>query len=435
MSWCVALEVAVRGKSTIRYYYFPNPYHRFGMAASFTTAVETPWFTPVVNLSNLSVSDDDVVKAQLTVDQLRGMAVEDMQRFRVHKPAALDYPEAPVPVPAKFIGLWLGDGNRANTGITNNHQKEIIDYLHEICGMFDLHLKYYSGVQYGLTSGTRSSKALPETKDAEERGELEPRLRRREMKELMDEGYTRVRRGDDGYKAKKRRLGPASSASTSSTTPSIDGAPPVPPPSTDGIFEDVDIDDNVLQSKKRFRHVRRIVRKVSQHEADDIADNMLHPPAATSRSFEPDAHMPTGKGCNRLLTAMKNLKLIYDYRKYGKGPARDSKRVPPEYMFNSRAVRQDLLAGLIDADDSDEFSINIFQLWQTPKWHMGRPHVRRTQLVIMLEDARERLKIAETAMEEYDPKAKRARPYMQVLHDYIKAYEEVKCLEQMVAGA
>ncbi|KAL1408859.1 pre-mRNA-splicing factor 8 [Vanrija albida] len=272
--------------------------------------------------------------------------------------------------PAKYIGIWLADGPRTHPGLANNHEKEVIDYLHEVCGIFGLR----GGVNYALTSGplTASHKPLPATKDAQQRGELERRLKKREIQERMDIGFLRLPPGDEGYKDTTESAGSSSDrprkqhrlktkASTASQQHLLADAEG---PESSDLYEDV---DNNKQNSTGKRRLRRVSQRVTAEEADAIADIMLDSDGSVTVSSG-------SQGCNRLLMAMRKLGLIYDFAKYGSGPANDSKRIPHEYMYNSRAVRQDLLGGFVDGDGHYGHATNCFELVQAPGWHLGLIH-------------------------------------------------------------
>ena len=53
--------------------------------------------------------------------------------------ASLDFPKKEVPIDPYLLGVWLGDGTKRNTDITNVDQ-EIIEYCESIAQNLDLNL-------------------------------------------------------------------------------------------------------------------------------------------------------------------------------------------------------------------------------------------------------------------------------------------------------
>lgn len=61
-------------------------------------------------------------------------------KYYVQQNEALDYPEKELPIDPYFLGVWLGDGNSHNTGITTEDE-EIKDLCYKIAKEYDLHVQ------------------------------------------------------------------------------------------------------------------------------------------------------------------------------------------------------------------------------------------------------------------------------------------------------
>lgn len=68
----------------------------------------------------------------------------------------IDFKEQNVSLDPYFLGLWLGDGTKSNTGITTE-DKEIIDYLHFFAKEQNLFIKKQNKNTYHLSSGIKVS--------------------------------------------------------------------------------------------------------------------------------------------------------------------------------------------------------------------------------------------------------------------------------------
>lgn len=76
-----------------------------------------------------------------------------------------------------------------------------------------------------------------------------------------------------------------------------------------------------------------------------------------------------GRSRNPLLDAMRDLGVIRKASDQAPGHATDVKHVPDVYMFNSRRVRLELLAGLLDSDGTYTPASNSFGFSQSQRWH------------------------------------------------------------------
>ncbi|KAL1408858.1 hypothetical protein Q8F55_005672 [Vanrija albida] len=187
--------------------------------------------------------------------------------------------------------------------ISNDCEQEIIQYCEEICIDYGLQLKYYGRRIWALTTGSAGSLPFPELRDALERGELERRLTRREARELIKEGWVRLRPWHEGYagSSKAANLKPPGFEPVKGSAVSV----PVKQPSASDPGPSTTAAD---RSPPRKRH--RGNRDASDDEHDGVE-------GATSST-------------NGLLQELGALHLIHDRHADGD----DTKHVPDLYMVN-----------------------------------------------------------------------------------------------------
>lgn len=65
----------------------------------------------------------------------------------------VEYPENKIMIDPYFMGIWLGDGNCRDIGITNI-DKEIVDYIHQTAKKYKLRVRVYDGKTYHIASET-----------------------------------------------------------------------------------------------------------------------------------------------------------------------------------------------------------------------------------------------------------------------------------------
>jgi pre-mRNA-processing factor 8 len=72
----------------------------------------------------------------------------------VFRSPGFELPEQEVLVSPYFLGLWLGDGTRSSTTISNNHEVEIVNFLAQHAAELDLHLVWHKGLSYATVGRT-----------------------------------------------------------------------------------------------------------------------------------------------------------------------------------------------------------------------------------------------------------------------------------------
>lgn len=131
--------------------------------------------------------------------------------------------------------------------------------------------------------------------------------------------------------------------------------------------EDVDFVVNDDQSRctgaqrarlSRLRSGRRLYGDLEADEEDDLLDEIV------------DQFESTGSKTNVLLEALRELGVLHK-KSDGLGPEVDKKHIPEIYLRNSRAVRLQLLAGLIDSDGWHQVKRGVSGLYieQSERWH------------------------------------------------------------------
>lgn len=98
---------------------------------------------------------------EMTAEEFAGLDRIEQNRHRMVRCPGVELPEHPVPVNPYFLGLWLGDGSRRNTGIATNHELEVREFLVSYAAELDLHLSYYGHVAYAIVANKTSTKPLP----------------------------------------------------------------------------------------------------------------------------------------------------------------------------------------------------------------------------------------------------------------------------------
>lgn len=142
-------------------------------------------------------------------------------------------------------------------------------------------------------------------------------------------------------------------------------------------------DDGLSRTSGKIRLERgRVLGDIDDGETDQLLSFIMIDDHPTKFEPEPNAHhspasarqgnsssssrqslmKPAGKHrgsrANRLLQAMRDLGLIAPAGRRPTGPETDLKHIPAVYLYNSRAVQLQLLAGLIDSDGYYEEATN-----------------------------------------------------------------------------
>lgn len=106
--------------------------------------------------------EENNTNSSTTIIQVLAKDVTDnvLKNFRYVEPY-IDYPEQPLEIDPYFFGLWLGDGNSHNTGITNV-DKVIIEYVYEYARTLNLYVTDNSRHTYSIVSKKGSTNSLLE---------------------------------------------------------------------------------------------------------------------------------------------------------------------------------------------------------------------------------------------------------------------------------
>ena len=102
-----------------------------------------------INYNNISVSD--YLK---TSNKFKS-------RNKVYK-TGVDFNPRPTKIDPYFLGLWLGDGNSANIGITNT-DPELISYIYDVADKHNLKVRISCGITYFLAGKSYHSNTLLKT--------------------------------------------------------------------------------------------------------------------------------------------------------------------------------------------------------------------------------------------------------------------------------
>nr|OQO24078.1 hypothetical protein B0A51_11809 [Rachicladosporium sp. CCFEE 5018] len=121
----------------------------------------TAWLAKVIAGAQGTVLNMDL-------QSLAGLETTKESKVWFYRSPGSDWPFQQVPVHPYFLGLWLGDGNRKDTGISNNHEPELREFLTSHAAGLDMHLVNYGGIQYHTVAtvkpGTSTGPTLPQTR-------------------------------------------------------------------------------------------------------------------------------------------------------------------------------------------------------------------------------------------------------------------------------
>lgn len=301
-------------------YDFHNDHHRLdfhlqalGMGASVVPLLDR-FDSPITAIHNVTPAR---AAESITVDEFRALPERQRRNMGLVKPGPIEYAEQPVPLPPVFMDLWLADGARNAPQVASYHEAEVRTHLQEVATLFDLHVRYYGGVIDGLTTGVAGQYALPPVRTPADRGELR-------LDEPMD-----------------------------LDEPNADGQG-VAQGNGNGQDDGQGAGDGHGAARQGQQHIGLDPepRRRAQHE------HVLEVPEASRRHP------------NRVINALRGLGVYYE-ADMPRGPLADSKRIPPGYLFNSRKVRQQLLAGFVDGDGTYDYSTNTAVIGQSTHWHLG----------------------------------------------------------------
>jgi pre-mRNA-processing factor 8 len=117
---------------------------------------------------------DQYETIHMTAAEFAALPVKEQNRHRLFRSSGFEYPQQDVPVSPYFLGLWLGDGNRRNSTIYNNHEQEILEFLASYAAELDLHFVHHGYLNYAIV-GRTTAKDRPVPESATPRHSLEQR--------------------------------------------------------------------------------------------------------------------------------------------------------------------------------------------------------------------------------------------------------------------
>lgn len=91
----------------------------------------------------------------MTAAQLTGLDATEIGKYRMFRSPGFELPEQPAPISPYFMGLWLGDGTRCSTAISNNHEAETREFLASYAAELDLHLVWHGNLAYTIVGRSR----------------------------------------------------------------------------------------------------------------------------------------------------------------------------------------------------------------------------------------------------------------------------------------
>ena len=117
-------------------------------------------------------------------------------------------------------------------------------------------------------------------------------------------------------------------------------------------------ENDIIEGRRRIRRLHREggLGDLRDEEMDELVGEVLNDEEGALESKK-----------NVLLRRLRELGILAPYG--AKGPETDRKRIPDCYLFNSRAVRLQVLAGFIDSDGSYDYVGSWYTISQSELWH------------------------------------------------------------------
>ncbi|KAF2002138.1 pre-mRNA processing splicing factor 8 [Amniculicola lignicola CBS 123094] len=150
--------------------YCSRNYKKYGRSYSFPVLPDdsAPDVEEDEDPTDLDMDKPDVAAAerfdtvQMTAEEFASLDSNEQARYKVFRCPGFDLPEREVPVNPYFLGLWLGDGTRNSTIISNNHEEEVREFLACHAAELDLHLVWHRGLSYATVGKTHlANRPLP----------------------------------------------------------------------------------------------------------------------------------------------------------------------------------------------------------------------------------------------------------------------------------
>lgn len=83
---------------------------------------------------------------EMTAAEFAALEPQERRRYRAVRCPGFELSEQDVPVDPYFLGLWLGDGSRAQPTIYSNHEEAVREFLVNHAAELDMHLVYHGGL-------------------------------------------------------------------------------------------------------------------------------------------------------------------------------------------------------------------------------------------------------------------------------------------------
>ncbi|CRK09975.1 hypothetical protein BN1723_009111 [Verticillium longisporum] len=313
---------------------------------------------------------------EMTATEFASLDPTEQGKHRLFRSPGFELPEQKVPVDPYFLGLWLGDRNRSSDTSYSNHEAEVRQFLVRHASDLDLHLVWHDQLGHTAVCRTRPAEpTLPQVNNAAQPDRKRP-ARQTIMKQRLTAGWTVQPHRAPG----EARVWTAPQAALCGGNDQRHALDSVSGSELDDVeldlleIDDEDAETELLDEAQsddeapsgqnsdkqlwerkciRLRMGRASYGDIQEEEQNQLLDDIVDRP-------------PGKSGINTLRHALNELGLL----SHGEtGPEADRKRIPSEYMQNSRAVRLAVLAGLLDTDGSYVCSENVFGFAQSKRQH------------------------------------------------------------------
>ena len=472
--------------------YCSRDYKKYGRAYAFASVPSEGEESDDIGMQRDELSEISPAErydtVEMTAAEFAALDPKERSWYRVVRCPGFEMPGQDVPINPYFIGLWLGDGNRKNITIFNNHEEEIREFVVNYAAELDHHLVYHGGLNYATVRTPSGNKEpFPPSKTDDDKRPLHYHARqtikqqrlaamntayveaatpslppepeaheKRSLPSSVESVPSRCKRlrltvsrapsaGSSSLSHDDHLAAPASEAESSNLFsvpesgledselgPDAD----VPEPILDDAIDielseiaEVDTGESILQlnpdseivlSSEQAELFEGTVSSQGSAEEDDCDLDLFETDSEDEESntddeddgdrgvdgqpsrpstFDPSTQIPTRRShrlragnraygdlnsdeqeqllddivdrpsgasrTNTLMRALVNLGLIAR----GTGPGTDKKHIPPVYMKNSRAVRLQVLAGIIDSNGWYVYPENMIGFSQSARWH------------------------------------------------------------------
>jgi hypothetical protein len=235
-----------------------------------------------------------------------------------------------------YLGAWFGDGTAKSTAIANNHEAEVVAFVHRYAKALSMRVSCSEGYMKNIQgSSASSSKSAFANK---EEVSLDYYSSGVDSSSFEDDVYSSESIEDD-----------LESGYASNSSAEYDGK------------DEVDVAEYDLYQYKFKEDTNRENTQRLQEE--------MEKQDKVQESFKMLAESSDARG-NKLLDALRRLGVTST----GNGPINDRKHIPDAYKFGSRKVRLLVLAGLTDTDAIYDQKNNCYEFAQSKVWHESLFH-------------------------------------------------------------